>query len=366
MNIFSLILHKRIFRLEGHILNIEQKSNNYDILDLVKFILSLMVVAIHTKLFPKYLYPWLRIAVPMFFIISSYLLNMKIINSPKEEKWIIIRKYIKRLVLYYLFWFIVLIPFTVDRRTEWFNYGIKNGIILFIRCLLFTSTFVASWYISATIIGTLIVYKLSEKINDIALCIIYMIIFGICCIISSYSYLYQNIEIIKKIINSFTQFIASPIFSFPVALIYIHIGKLFAENKMKIFKYKNKVYLFFSVLFAILLYIEWRYSIKQNKVFNKDCYFVLLPFCFSLFSLIKGITIKLKNPKLLRKVSNITYPLHGSIAFFIQDNMPEWIKKQSLKGIFNFIVTLFIVYLICFIIIKLERKKCFKFLKYSH
>ena len=56
-------------------------KTNYDILDLAKFIFSLMILAIHTSLFPKILYPWLRIAVPMFFIISSFLLFKKINNS---------------------------------------------------------------------------------------------------------------------------------------------------------------------------------------------------------------------------------------------------------------------------------------------
>ena len=42
------------------------KSENYDIFDLVKLILSIMIVAIHTSLFPTILYPWLRLAVPLF------------------------------------------------------------------------------------------------------------------------------------------------------------------------------------------------------------------------------------------------------------------------------------------------------------
>lgn len=47
-------------------------SYNYDVLDLAKFVLAFFVVAIHTSFFPKYLYPWLRVAVPLFFIISSF------------------------------------------------------------------------------------------------------------------------------------------------------------------------------------------------------------------------------------------------------------------------------------------------------
>ena len=38
-------------------INIQKR--NYDLLDLVKLILSFMVVAIHSGLFDPYLYPWL-------------------------------------------------------------------------------------------------------------------------------------------------------------------------------------------------------------------------------------------------------------------------------------------------------------------
>lgn len=46
---------------------------NYDIFDLTKFILSLFIVAIHSSILLDILSPCVRIAVPLFFMISSYL-----------------------------------------------------------------------------------------------------------------------------------------------------------------------------------------------------------------------------------------------------------------------------------------------------
>ena len=49
-----------------------EKSYSIDILDLAKFVMAIMVVGIHTL--GKYgIYPVFRIAVPLFFMISSYL-----------------------------------------------------------------------------------------------------------------------------------------------------------------------------------------------------------------------------------------------------------------------------------------------------
>lgn len=49
------------------------EKQNYDIFDLAKFILAIFIIAIHSEFLPHILYPWLRIAVPLFFVISAYL-----------------------------------------------------------------------------------------------------------------------------------------------------------------------------------------------------------------------------------------------------------------------------------------------------
>ena len=67
-------------------------EDNYDILDLTKIVLAFMVVAIHSFLFPEQLYPWLRLAVPLFFIISSFLLFKRMNNRSENEKKEIVKK----------------------------------------------------------------------------------------------------------------------------------------------------------------------------------------------------------------------------------------------------------------------------------
>ncbi len=63
------------------------KKNN-DVIDLTKFILSAFVVAIHAQLFHEYIYPFVRLAVPMFFILSGYFAfaNLDPIQDKLEKK----------------------------------------------------------------------------------------------------------------------------------------------------------------------------------------------------------------------------------------------------------------------------------------
>ena len=323
-----------------------------DILDLVKFILSLMIVAIHTKIYPDVLYPWLRLAIPLFLIISSFLLFRKISDNPSDSKEII-KKYLIRLLKLYLFWFIVLLPYTILIRKHWFDNGILNGLIKTIYSILFSSTFPASWYLIATVEGTFVVYLLSKKVNDKLLFVLFLLCYIICCISSSYN-VFLNLKM-------FTTF--KPHFCFLVTMIYILMGKMFAYKKINI---NIKYLIILLIICSIGLFFEWRLIVHYTKSLNKDCYLMLLPVSVFIFGIIKNININLKYGRYLRQFSSFIYPVHYFIIFVINYVFIKFINNFNLLPIYLFIITLFIC-LIGFSLVKwLENKKIFKFLKYSY
>lgn len=336
---------------------------NYDSLDLLKFISCLMIVAIHTQLFPMILYPWLRIAVPLFFITTSFLLFKKIKNNPEKKKDIL-KKYIVRQLKFYLFWFICLLPITIYFRLEWFNNGLLIGIIKTITSILFSSTFIASWFIIASVEGIIIVSFLSDKLSKKFLFAIFVLLYLICSFESSYYKLFDSLSIIYKIFSSYETFMPSFALSFPVSLIYILIGKSFAQKDESI-KITKKDYIML-IIFCILLFIEWKTCYKYTKTFNNDCYFMILPCAYYIFKIFVSINIKLKNAKLLRMFSIISFPLHASVQNFIAFILKHFINNINIVCILNFLLTLLLCFIVYKLIIKLENKKFFGFLKYSH
>lgn len=337
---------------------------NYDILDISKFILAIFIIAIHTSLLPSFLYPWLRLAIPLFFIISSYLLHLKIKDSNKIEKKSFIKKYIKRNLTLYLFWFIALLPITIYARREWFANGIPMGVWTVITQTIFSSTFVASWYISATIIGTLIVEFLSEKIKKNKLIPVFIVPYIICCLVSSYAFLFQGNDLILSISNMYSFFFTSPVFSFPVSLIYIYIGKIIAENSKP--KSKKTCIIALTVSLA-LLFIEWKITSSISGVLSNDCLFMLLPCAYFIMELLIQTNISIKNAKILRKMSVIMYPLHASLALIVRAVVDHFIHtNESIEGIIVFLTTLTLCLITCQLIFRLENKKHFKWLRYSH
>ncbi len=184
------------------------KNKNLDSIDLLKVILSIAVIAIHVNPFGRFgeiIFPICRIAVPIFFIISSYFLFNKLSNSSNPKEVII--NFIKRNLKLYLFWFIVLLPITFMTR-EYYNYGFIEAIRKILIDFLLSSTFIASWYIMALLQSVLIVYILSKKIPDKVLLAFSMIIYLVCCLFSNYQNLLYGSSVLEFYNNNISPNIA--------------------------------------------------------------------------------------------------------------------------------------------------------------
>lgn len=178
----------------------------------------------------SYSLPILRSAVPVFFIISSYLFFKKVdsLDSIIDKKQYL-KKFVLRACKLYLFWFILLFPITV-----WVRGFIHMNIFEISYHLLFeiffSSTFPASWYISAYIIGISIVFFFRKEFYLIL--IIGLILYLYCCTQSNYYYLFKplNINILQN--SEFAIYN-----SFPVGIFFICIGRYFAKKNIFSLKY---------------------------------------------------------------------------------------------------------------------------------
>lgn len=99
------------------------KGNCYDAL---KFMMALLIVAIHTKAFNgAWFCDWVQpieyIAVPVFFVLSSMFYFRKVAKQG-VNRLACLRHYLSRLSVLYLFWFIVNIPF-IQHNHHYFQYG---------------------------------------------------------------------------------------------------------------------------------------------------------------------------------------------------------------------------------------------------
>lgn len=327
-----------------------------EILDVTKFVLAIMVVGIHTL--GKYgIYPLFRIAVPLFFMISSYLFFS---NSEKRGNIGFLKKFCIRNLKLYCFWFIVLMPVFLPLG------GYLTGNLLFnvfklIIKVFFGSTFTASWYISALVIGMCFVFACDKFKIDYRIVLGFtFLVYVICCLNSNYRNLMADDSIIVMINRIYPGTIYN---GFLAGLFWITLGYVFACKGKICNRKKSKIGLIVSIL---LLEGEYFIVTKYHLTVDNDCYFMLVPVCCFIFDNLIKCNWKSKKikVKLLRKYSTIIYCVHGSVAVLIEN---YWIIETNLLCcILKFVIVLIISICIAYAICTLEKKKVFNCLHYAY
>lgn len=267
---------------------------------MLKLILSIFVVAIHTTGL-DILSPILRCAVPLFFMLSSYFFFSKYDNTNEiYERRKVLFKYIKRNLQLYAFWFIVLFPFTLVYR-EYLSLSPLEVVVKLLYSTLLSSSFPASWYIMASVIGVLLIICIEKIVSPRISLVICSLVYCACVLTSNYG-------------ETMSQSSYCLYNSFPVSLIWIWLGRFIAQNSERIKSLNGyKLILSFSGC-LLLLYVEFFIISYFQLAVADDCYFFLIPTCF-IFLLIFGKTeIKLSPKPFMRKSSTIIYCTHIPIA----------------------------------------------------
>ena len=332
--------------------------------DFLKIILAILVVAIHTTPTNFILIPVLRLAVPIFFIMTSYFFfsKQKRLNSLKEKKHALL-VLIRRFLYLYLFWFIVLLPVTIVVRKWYISPGI-NTIFEILRNFLFGSTFRASWFLMASLLNIIFVWFVSNKIGNYILLFLGFALYYICCLFSNYYNIIGNSHILY-IYHIYAQYIAAPYNSFPVALVFVMFGKILSEKSF----FVQQRYLFMLILISLSLLFTEYYVIQHfNLSYEDDSFLFLIPASLYIFMFIGQCQWSCKrDTHNIRKASTVIYCCHCSYATIIY----HLLFLFNIQSVFTFhliwfLLTLSTSFITYIIIRKAEDIPLFHFLRYAH
>lgn len=346
----------------------EFMAKNGNKFDILKFVLAILIVCIHSTKAGMILRPVFRLAVPLFFMISSYLFFLKqsTLNS-KQDKYKGLKKYAKRILLLYLFWFLLLLPFTIYYR-EWYINFDHEKLITIARSFFFGSTFIASWFLMASLIGVTIVWVLSQlKVKTSWIIAIGLVIYVFCCIVSNYYSLISSCPRFIVAYNGYTSIFSLPFNSFPCSILFVGIGKLLAEGQFAPYNKKLFVFLLFSLLG---LYIEFFFTKYYCKVYFDDCYFMLPLVCICIFMLIgqsRPFEIGLNTTK-LRSYSTIIYCCHGTLLSWQHIILQDMGIKEpdDIVVLLMFLIAIAVPIALAELFLFLERRCHLRWLRYSH
>lgn len=145
----------------------EGKPNQLPGLDLLKFSMSIVIVALHAGLFlevswlTRLVTPIYGSAVPVFFTVSAYLYFAKLARWGRDGEWGVLGHYVKRLGVFYLFWFVIMLPVTIAVR----KWHVHFDAAAFLRALFLDSTFRGSYFVMALMLGVPVIH-LARKVLD--------------------------------------------------------------------------------------------------------------------------------------------------------------------------------------------------------
>lgn len=289
------------------------KSNNIAVnyqnvlggVDLFRFIASLLVVVIHTHPFANtisdyYVTSTCRIAVPFFFCVSSMFFWKK-----KSD----ILKYVKRMGILYLVWFIIELPY-VYSRFFMSDRSLLFEVVIFIKQLLFSNTFGAAWYITASVQATLLIWYMNKKVSNTVMWIIAILLYALSCLFALHFGIIEGTP--AATFMQYLSYVIPPANSFVVAVVYMLIGKHIAEHPCD-FEFR---WLFYIAIFALCGMGE--VYVCRNTYAITDAFVALVPFTYYLVRTLSSIRFSFSPAlcKYFRINSTLVYFLHAYILFW--------------------------------------------------
>ncbi len=338
-------------------------GKNLDAVDIVKYIMSILIVATHTSLLEGHITPLVRLAVPVFFVFSGYFFFSKLEGSDsKDGDFLIVKNTVKRNLQLYGFWFTVLLPLTLYVR-EYVSLGFSKGSLQLLQDFFFGSTFQSSWYIMALVIGVLIMFLLSFRFSSPDLIGIGVILYIPCLLSSNYNFIAESTETFSSIYHGFTSVFSLPCRNFFVAILYLAMGKELAENPQ--YRKKNKDFAYFLVCFVLMLCEYFALELSGVKIPGTDCYIMLPLTVFYFCRWVISLEVRCRFARTLRNISTLSYCCHMAV-FMVVGKIFKMLDIPDFHNLLLFTAVLILTQTASLVIVKLSELKVFRILKYSY
>ncbi|MBO0410171.1 acyltransferase [Enterococcus hulanensis] len=334
------------------------KKGNYKLLDYIKFICTFMVICVHSQrlvtnecidFFIKNVI--CRIAVPFFFISSSYLIRERTSVDPQYLK-----SKIKGLLKNYALWSVVYIPVGL----AWIQHSMTLTRWMYPLALIFggfyTGTYYHLWYIPALIFSIVLVNKMLNHFSykTIFSLALFFYLFG--CLESYYGLLNQSM--LKQIFDKFISLFFTTRNGLMYGFLFSAMGAFIFDYKEKLIKLKAKIpkLILFSTIFLILeggfIYQIHSLSLDNNYLLS------LIPFTFFFFIWIINADFNYPFSTLkIRARSQYYYFIHP-ICVIIVTELGKILDVSILKsGWISFFFICILTKFLAVIIINLKKRK---------
>lgn len=296
---------------------------NYFWLDITKFVLCFLVIAIHIGPFTSYskglnyffVEVLARIAVPFFFVSSGFLLYVR--NKG-------IKSYCLNMFRMYVVWTIIYLPLYFFKFSD-LTLGAR------IKSFLIYGTYTHLWFLLACSVAPVVCLVVETifgcKMKYVVL--LFLFVVGACS--QTYYWLAVRLDFanIIDVLRSAFLSLSNGVFFAPI---FFALGKTIAdlESNRKTNKYSLKTIVSLTVLCFVLLICEAYLCWKMGEMQGFEFYFLLIPLSYFLLIFIlkldSAIVCK-RNGVFFRKLSTVIFLIHLYVkeCVFVGDTLLQYI-----------------------------------------
>lgn len=281
-------------------------NKEFRLLDIVKLIMAIVVIAIHTHPERSSNYVFVQrsaeiiysLAVPFFFIASGFLLFKKI-NLPLDDDGNQrIKRYLSKIVKLYLLWTAIYLPMSV---LGFVNDGtsLMKSMLIFVRNVLLVGENYMSWplwYLLALIVAVLIIWGLLKLRMSRRLILLLSVITALAGL--GLDYCHEN-GMFQTLTNPYFALFAKTRNGLFVGFLYVALGLVCSGG------YKNQ--LIVEIACCALGIIGFAFDAPLANAF-------IVYALFSFVSRIEGNKIKREQAQFCRSLSTIVYLIHMYIV----------------------------------------------------
>lgn len=321
--------------------------------DLLKFMMAAVIVSLHAEV-TTVMSPSIAgcfanfqaLAVPIFFVLSSYLFfeKLKKSSTPLKNLWI----FEKRLFILYLIWSLIMLPITL-RNHDYISYGIM-GLFLWIKDFLFDYTFLASWFFGALLVATPLVYIIRKYL--VFLIVVSMTLYG------CFEFYDLLPPVMKCPFEMYHRYLGYPQRSFLCGIIWISVGCILSREGIlplaRNLLLTNRSMLSgggILLMIIILASCQWGRLQLMGVLAFTICFYLVLYDATS--SNINSFC------KTLRKSSVIIFCVHYPLLHVMWRIVPD-------EKVLAFGWALVLSIILSFFIVQLSKTKHLKFLQYLY
>ncbi|MFT4274119.1 MAG: acyltransferase [Pantoea sp.] len=324
----------------------EIKRNRKQLVDVVRLILAMIVIAIHFNVFENNpsinsytVDGFFRVAVPFFFVVNGYYFNNAIIDFSAFRLWI------KRVLVLFFSWQLIYLPMFLPHDD--IN---AQHVIVFISQVVFG--YYHLWYLSAMLMGGICIYLLRNYSQLLLLCIL---LFFVGWLLQYVRIFVPEGSIYFKIMSQYWIFRNGFFYGFPM----MYFGYYLSERKMiERFSSSTIAYIVLISLFFLVLEIFLSKEVFFAKVsYHIDFILSLIFFAPSFFAL----TMKFEKD-LISSVNTKNIAMLASAIYFLHPYIILFVSKVGFESIlFNYVLIVILTFFISLFLLSFKRRLGFLF-----